>query len=63
MVGSDRRFRSAYTLMTEAVRCSIPDDKDDDVRPDDGGSKHVDQFLSDYTAEHPRRQPSSYSLP
>jgi hypothetical protein len=31
--------------------------------PDDGGSKNlwnVDQFLPDYTAQHPRRQPSSY---
>jgi hypothetical protein len=33
-------------------------------RPEDGGSKHlrnVSQFLPDYTALHPRRQPSSYS--
>jgi hypothetical protein len=30
--------------------------------PDDGGSKHlrnVGKFLPDYTAQHPRRQPSS----
>jgi hypothetical protein len=28
-------------------------------RPDDGGSKHVGTFLPDYTAQHPRRHPSS----
>jgi hypothetical protein len=35
-------------------------------RSDDGGSTHlwnVGQFLPDYTAQHPRRRPSSYSLP
>jgi hypothetical protein len=34
-------------------------------RPDDGGSKHlwdVGQFLPDYTALHPRRQPSPHVL-
>jgi hypothetical protein len=43
----DRRFRGAHN-------------------PDDGGSKHlwnVGQFLPDYTAQHPRRQPSSFSPP
>jgi hypothetical protein len=33
-------------------------------RPNDGGSKHlwnVGQFIQDYTAQHPRRQPASYS--
>jgi hypothetical protein len=31
------------------------------LRPDDGGSEHLrnsGQFLPDYTAQHPRRQPS-----
>jgi hypothetical protein len=35
-------------------------------RPDDGGSKHlwnVSKLLPDYTAQQPRRQPSSYSTP
>jgi hypothetical protein len=35
-------------------------------RPDDGGNKHlwnVDQCLPYYTAQHPRRQSSSYSTP
>jgi hypothetical protein len=35
-------------------------------RPDDGGSKHiwsVGKLLPDYTAQHPRRQSSSYSPP
>jgi hypothetical protein len=35
-------------------------------RPDDGGSKHlwnVGKLLPDYTAQQPRRQPSSYSPP
>jgi hypothetical protein len=34
--------------------------------PDDGGSKHlwnVGKLQTDYTAQHPRRQPSSYSSP
>jgi hypothetical protein len=38
----------------------------DGVRPGDGGSKHiwnVGQFLKDCTAQHLRRQPSSYSSP
>jgi hypothetical protein len=38
-----------------------------DNRPDDGGSKyiwHMGQFLPDYTAQHPKRQPSlSAELP
>jgi hypothetical protein len=34
--------------------------------PDDGGSKllcNVGQYLPDYTLQHPRRQPSSYTSP
>jgi hypothetical protein len=34
--------------------------------PDDGGKKHlcnVCRYLSDYMAQHPRRQPSSYLSP
>jgi hypothetical protein len=37
-----------------------------DVRPDDGGSEHLwnfGKFLPNYTAQHPRRQSSSYSPP
>jgi hypothetical protein len=52
LVESDRRFIGAYCLHYH--------------RPDDGSSKHlwnVGQFLWDYTAQHPRRQSSSYSPP
>jgi hypothetical protein len=54
LVEAYRRFRGAYCLHH---------------RPDDGGeggSKHlwnVGKLLSDYTAQQPRRQPSSFSQP
>jgi hypothetical protein len=45
LINIDRRFSGVYY-------------------PDDGGSKHVlyvGQYLADYTAQHPRGQPSSSS--
>jgi hypothetical protein len=49
-VEDDRRFRGAYCLHHQG---------------DDGGGERLWDVgrLLDYTAQHPRRQPSSYSLP
>jgi hypothetical protein len=51
LIEIDLHFRGAYCLH---------------FQHDDGGSKHlrnIIQFLSDYMAQCPRRQSSSYSLP
>jgi hypothetical protein len=56
-----RRFRGACCLHHKSDELWVMT-----CRPDDEGSKHlwnVGKLLPDYTAQHPRRQPSSYSLP
>jgi hypothetical protein len=48
------------TVFWVVAPCSLVD------RPDDGGSNHlgnVGKLLPDYTAQHRRRQSSSFSLP
>jgi hypothetical protein len=51
------------TVFWDVAPCSLAEVFDVlEDRPDDGGSKHllnVGKFLPDYTAQHPRRQPSS----